>query len=107
MKNLGAIMKQAQEMQVKVKDMQERMAQIEVTGVSGGGLVSVTLNGKQEMVSIKIDSSLLISDDKEVLEDLVLLATNNARANLQKKLKSKMAEISVGLALPFGLDSLF
>ena len=107
MKNLGAIMKQAQEMQVKVKDMQERMAQIEVTGVSGGGLVSVTLNGKQEMVSIKIDSSLLISDDKEVLEDLVLLATNNARANLQKKLKSEMAEISGGLALPFGLDSLF
>ncbi|MBP02035.1 MAG: YbaB/EbfC family nucleoid-associated protein [Rhodospirillaceae bacterium] len=107
MKNLGAIMKQAQEMQEKVKGMQERMAQIEVNGVSGGGLVAVVLNGKQEMVSIKIDSSLLISDDKEVLEDLVLLATNNARANLQKKLKSEMSEISGGLALPFGLDSLF
>jgi DNA-binding YbaB/EbfC family protein len=107
MKNLGAMMKQAQEMQTKVKSMQERMAKIEVNGVSGAGLVTVILNGKQEMVSIKIDSSLLVSDDKEVLEDLVLLATNNARASLQEKLKSEMTEISGGFGLPFGLDGIF
>ena len=70
MKNLGQMMKQAQEMQGKMAEMQERLAEQEITGAAAGGMVQVTLNGKAEMRAVKIDPSLANPDEIEVLEDL-------------------------------------
>ena len=77
MKNLGQLMKQAQEMQAKMQEMQERVAEAEATGLAGGGMVSITLNGKNEMRSVKIDPSLADPDDMEILEDLIVAAYND------------------------------
>ncbi|HTZ37586.1 MAG TPA: YbaB/EbfC family nucleoid-associated protein, partial [Stellaceae bacterium] len=72
MKNLGQLMKQAQQMQQKMADMQAQLESVEMTGVAGGGLVQVTLNGKSDLKKIKIDKSLLVPDEVEVVEDLIL-----------------------------------
>src|SRR3546814_7334089 len=74
MKNLGQMMKQAQEMQAKMGEMQERLAELEVDGAAGGGMIAVTLSGKGDVRSIKIDPSLLVPDEAEILEDLIAAA---------------------------------
>lgn len=74
MKNLGNLMKQAKEMQAKMAEMQQSLEGHEVTGEAGAGLVTVTLNGKNEMRKIDIDPSLIVSDEKEMLEDLIVAA---------------------------------
>lgn len=102
MKNLGALMKQAQEMQQKMGEMQERLTEIEVDGSSGAGMVSVTLTGKSDMKRIKIDPSLLKPDEAEVLEDLIVAAINDARARLETKTQDEMSELTGGLNLPPG-----
>ncbi len=102
MKNLGALMKQAQEMQQKMGEMQERLADIEVEGSSGAGMVAVTLNGKSDMRRIKIDPSLLKADEAEVLEDLIVAATNDARARLEAQTQEEMSALTGGLNLPPG-----
>lgn len=102
MKNLGALMKQAQEMQQKMGEMQERLTDIEVEGSSGAGMVSVTLTGKSDMKRIKIDPTLLKPEEAEVLEDLIVAATNDARARLETKTQEEMSELTGGLNLPPG-----
>ncbi len=103
MKNIGALMKQAQEMQQKMGEVQERLAKIEVEGSSGAGMVSVTLSGKSDMRRIKIDPALLKPDEAEVLEDLIVAATNDARARLETKTQEEMSKVTGGLNLPPGM----
>ncbi len=104
MKNLGAMMKQAQEMQAKMAEMQERLANTEIEGSSGGGLVRVTLTGKSQVRKVKIDPSLIADGDVDVLEDLVVAAFNDARGKVEAMLAEKMSELTGGLPLPPGLQ---
>ncbi len=103
MKNLGNLMKQAQQMQAKMAEMQERLATIEVTGASGGGLVQATLTGKGELRRIKIDPSLVDPKEVEVLEDLVVAAVNDARAKADASSAEEMKKLTGGLNLPAGM----
>ena len=107
MKNISALMKQAQEMQAKMGEMQERLQKIEVDGSAGAGLVSVTLSGKSEMRKVKIDPSLLKPEDREVLEDLVVAATNDARARLESRMQEEVNKVTGGLQLPPGFNMPF
>ncbi len=104
MKNFGQMMKQAQQLQEKMLDMQNKLAEMEVTGESGGGLVQITLNGKSEVRKVKIDPSLVTTDELEVLEDLLLAAFNDARAKVEAESQTKLAELTGGLQLPPGLN---
>ncbi|MBL6958340.1 MAG: YbaB/EbfC family nucleoid-associated protein [Rhodospirillales bacterium] len=104
MKNLGAMMKQAQEMQTKMAEMQQQLEETEITGTSGGGLVEVTLTGKHEAKRIKIDPSLIVPDDAGILEDLIAAAINDARAKVQAQMEEKMREMTGGLNLPPGMQ---
>jgi DNA-binding YbaB/EbfC family protein len=97
----GDIMKQVQEMQEKAKDLQEEIAKTEVTGESGAGLVSVTMTGRHDVRRVSIDSSLM-GEDKEVLEDLIAAAVNDAVRRLEEKQKEKMSELTAGIPLPPG-----
>ena len=104
MKNFGQMMKQAQEMQAKMAEMQEGLEGLEISGGSGGGLVSVTLNGKGEMRAIKIDPSLVNADEVEMLEDLVTAAFNDAKAKVDAHVQEEMAKLTGGLNLPPGMS---
>ena len=103
MKNLGQMMKQAQEMQSKMSEMQDKLSELEVTGSSGGGLVEITMSGKHQVKSLKIDESLVDKDNIEVLEDLAVAAINDARTKVDKAVNEKMSELTGGLQLPPGL----
>lgn len=103
MKNLGQMMKQAQEMQAKMAEIQAKLEDVEVTGASGGGLVAVTLSGKGEARRIKIDPSLVDPEDIEVLEDLITAAFNDAKAKLEARVAEEMAKLTGGLELPPGM----
>jgi hypothetical protein len=103
MKNLGQMMKQAQAMQSKMAELQTRLAEIEMTGASGGGLVQVTLNGKGEMKKVRIDKSLMVPEEAEVLEDLILAASNDAKARVEAHVAQEMSELTGGLQLPPGM----
>ena len=83
MKNLGQMMKQAQQMQERMAELQAKLEAVEMTGAAGGGMVQVTLNGKGEMRRIKIDKSLVDPNEIEVLEDLILAAFNDAKAQVE------------------------
>ena len=102
LKDLGALMKQAQEMQQKIGELQERLADSEVVGQSGAGLVKVTLNGKNEMRRVEIDPSLLAADEKGVLEDLIVAAANDARTKVETLVQDQMRGLTGGLPLPPG-----
>ena len=104
MKNLGQMMKQAQQMQSKMAEMQASMETIEVTGGSGGGLVKVTLNGKSEVKGIKIDPSLLDASEIEILEDLITAAFNDAKTKVETLMQEEMAKVTGGLKLPPGMN---
>jgi DNA-binding YbaB/EbfC family protein len=104
MKNLGQMMKQAQEMQAKMAELQEQLARTEVTGAAGGGMVQVTLNGKGEMRTVTIDPALADPDEVGVLEDLIVAATNDAKAKAEAKVAEKMRELTGGLDLPPGFS---
>ncbi len=96
---LGNIMKQAQQMQENLRKVQEELAKIEVTGSSGGGLVSVTMTCRHDVKRVAIDPALL-KDDKEVLEDLVAAAVNDAVRKVEEASQEKMAGITGGLNIP-------
>lgn len=98
---LGNIMKQAQKMQADLQKAQEQLAREEVTGESGGGLVKVTLNGKHEVRRVEIDDSL-VGDDKEMLEDLVAAAMNDAVHKVAEKAQNSMSDVTSGMGLPPG-----
>ena len=104
MKNLGQMMKQAQEMQVRMQEMQAALESMEVKGASGAGMVTVTMNGKGAARGVDIDASLLNADEKDVLEDLLVAAFNDARGKVDDHVKEKTAEIMGGLQLPPGLN---
>ena len=104
MKNLGAMMQTAQKMQEKMKILQEELSNSEVTGASGGGMVQVTLSGKHETRSVKIDPSLVSADDVGVLEDLIAAAFNDAKGKVEKLMADKMSEVTGGLQLPPGMQ---
>jgi DNA-binding YbaB/EbfC family protein len=103
MKNLGQMMKQVQQMQTRMAELQARLDQIEVGGQSGGGMVQVTLTGKGELRRIKIDPALAKPDEVEVLEDLVVAAVNDARQRVDAMVAEEMSKLTGGLQLPPGM----
>ena len=103
MKNLGNMLKQAQEMQAKMQEMQTKLESAEVTGSAGGGMVNVTLNGKNVVRQIKIDPKIVNPAEVEMLEDLILAAVNDARAKVEAHIKEEMAKLTGGLQLPPGM----
>lgn len=103
MKNLGNLMKQAQQMQAKMQEMQQKLGEAEVRGVSGGGMVEVVLNGKGEMKKLTVDPSVVDPADKEILEDLVVAAHNDAKAKAEAMMQEEMKKLTGGLNLPPGM----
>jgi nucleoid-associated protein EbfC len=103
MKNLGQLMKQAQEMQSRMQAMQEKLAAVEIEGAAGGGMVKVTVNGKGEMRKLRIDPALVDAKEIEVLEDLIVAAFNDAKAKVEAHLAAEMQKLTGGLNLPPGL----
>jgi DNA-binding YbaB/EbfC family protein len=107
MKNaLGNLMQQAQKMQEDVKKAQEELAALQVTGESGGGLVTIVMTGKREARKVTIDESLL-GEDKDMLEDLVAAAINDAVNKVAKLKKEKMSAITAGIPMPPGFSMPF
>lgn len=103
MKNLGNMLKQAQQMQAKMQEMQAELELREVQGTAGGGMVTVTLNGKSEMKSIKIDPALMKEDEREVLEDLIKAAHADAKGRADREMAEQMQKMTAGLPLPPGM----
>lgn len=99
---IGQLMRQAQQMQAEMKKMQEDMARETVTGESGGGLVKLTMTCRHEVRAIDIDDSLL-DDDKEMLEDLIIAAFNDAVRRVEATVQEKYAGMTSGLGLPAGM----
>ncbi|HLS68022.1 MAG TPA: YbaB/EbfC family nucleoid-associated protein [Kiloniellales bacterium] len=102
MKNLGQLMKQAQEMQSRMAEMQERLQDSEVVGQAGGGMVQITMNGKHEVRAVKIDPNLITPDEAEVLEDLIAAAVNDARVKIEAFMQEEMQNLTGGMNLPPG-----
>ena len=103
---LGNIMKQAQQMQENMQKMQAKLAEIEVEGQSGAGLVKVLMNCRHDVKRVSIDASLL-SDDKDMLEDLVAAAVNDAVRRVESTTQEKMAGVTAGMGLPPGFKMPF
>ncbi len=103
MRDLMGIMKQAQAMQQKMQDVQAELDTIEVEGSSGGGFVKVTMTAKGQVKAVSIDATLLNADEKEIVEDLIVAAANDARAKAERTMQERMEEITKGLPLPPGL----
>jgi len=103
MRDLMGMLGKAKEMQAKFQAMQEEIAAMEAEGQAGGGLVRVTLTGKFEMKSLKIDPSLFKEDDVEILEDLLLAAHNDAKTKVEQAMQEKTKALTAGLPLPPGM----
>ncbi len=103
MKNLGNMMKQAQQMQQKMQQMQEKLGETEVSGAAGGGMVQVVLNGKGEMRKITLDKSAIDPEEIEMLEDLIVAAHNDAKAKAEAMMQEEMSKVTAGLPLPPGM----
>jgi DNA-binding YbaB/EbfC family protein len=106
MGNMGNMMKQAQQMQQKMQDMQQRLADATVTGNAGGSMVSITMTGSGHVKAVALDESLLKADEKEILEDLIVAALNDAKQKSETLAQTETQKIMGGLALPPGLSSL-
>lgn len=103
MKNLSGLMKQAQQMQAKMQELQSKLEAMEIEGQSGAGLVVVTLNGKGDMRRLSIDPKLADPSDVEMLQDLIVAAHNDAKQKLEQTAAAEMQKISGGLNLPPGM----
>jgi nucleoid-associated protein EbfC len=103
MRDIFDLMKQAQAMQAKMQEMQAEMEQIEVEGQAGGGLVRITLTAKGQMKALAIDDQLLKADEKVILEDLIVVAHEDARKKAERLLEEKMKGVTAGLSLPPGM----
>jgi hypothetical protein len=103
MPDFMGLMKQAAEFKSKMEAMQAELDSIQVDGAAGGGLVAVTLSGKGDLRNARIDDSLLKSDQKEILEDLIVAAHADARRKLEAMLQDKMQSLTGGLPLPPGM----
>ena len=106
MKGLGDLMKQAQAMQENMQKMQEDMANIEVCGESGAGMIKITMTGRHDVSNVELDPSLL-SEDKEILEDLLAAAVNDAVRKVEVANKDKMGDLAAGFNLPAGFKMPF
>jgi nucleoid-associated protein EbfC len=102
MKNLGSMLKEAQKLQSRMAEMQQKLAETEIGGAAGAGLVNVTLNGRGEMRKIKIDPSLADPGEIEILEDLIVAACNDAKAKIDAYMQEEMGKLTGGLPLPPG-----
>lgn len=102
LKDLGGLMAQAQQMQQKMKELQDQLERQEIVGSSGAGMVKVTVNGKGETRKVEIDVSLFKPDDKGVVEDLIVAAANDARGKVEVTVQEQMKQITGGLPLPPG-----
>jgi len=107
MNNFSDMMKKAQEMQKKMQEMQESLSNLEVEGTSGGGMVKIIMNCKNEVKKIDIDPSIIKNDEKEVMEDLIIAALNDAKSKAEEKSQDKMKELTGGLGLPPGMKMPF
>ncbi|WP_110685316.1 YbaB/EbfC family nucleoid-associated protein [Salinicola aestuarinus] len=103
---MGNLMKQAQEMQEKMQKVQEEIAEMEVDGEAGAGMIKVTMNGRHDLTRVTIDPSVM-EEDKELLEDLLAAAVNDASRKIETQSKSRMEEASSGLNLPPGMKMPF
>jgi nucleoid-associated protein EbfC len=103
MKNLAGLMKQAQQMQSKMQEMQEQLTRLEMTGEAGAGLVRVTLNGKGELRSLTIDPKVVDPADTEMLQDLIVAAHRSAREKIDAASQAEMQKVTGGLQLPPGM----
>ncbi len=103
MVNIGNMMKQAQELQKKMSEAQEKLKSIEVEGVSGGGMVKVVASAKGEIKKIILDESLFKPDDKEITEDLIVAAVNDAKQKGENAAQEEMKSLTGGLPLPPGM----
>ena len=102
LKDLGGLMQQAQQMQQKMKELQDQLERQEIVGSSGAGLVKVTVNGRNETRRIEIDASLFKPEDKGVVEDLIVAAANDARGKVEAAVQEQMKQITGGIPLPPG-----
>ncbi|MBL8685987.1 MAG: YbaB/EbfC family nucleoid-associated protein [Alphaproteobacteria bacterium] len=105
--NIGAMMKQAQMMQQRMQDMQNQLERVEITGSSGGGLVHVTMTGKGIIRHVKLDPSLFKQEEKEIVEDLICAACNDAKNKVEQHVSQEMSKITGGLQLPPGFKMPF
>jgi DNA-binding YbaB/EbfC family protein len=103
MADFMGMMKKAAELQSRMQALQAELDQVSVDGTAGGGMVSVTLNGKGELKATKIDASLMKPDEKEILEDLLVAAHADAKRKSEAMLQEKMKELTGGLPLPPGM----
>jgi DNA-binding YbaB/EbfC family protein len=103
MVDIMGLMKKAQAVQAKMKDVQEELERLEVEGQSGGGMVKITLNGKGQMKAVALDPSLMVPQDREMVEDLILAAHADARAKVDRLAEEKMQAVTAGLPLPPGM----
>ena len=97
------MMKQAAQLQSKMQEMQEELGNVEVEGISGGGLVSVRMTAKMEVKGVKIDASLLKPEEREIVEDLIVTALGDARRKAEAAMQEKMQSLAGGLGLPPGM----
>lgn len=107
MKNLGQMMKHAQELQAKAQELQAKLETYEVSASSGGGLVEAVVDGKGYLKKLSIDPSLLKAEEKEIVEDLVVAAQNEARKKAQAHMQQEMQGLMGGLPIPPGLTNMF
>jgi nucleoid-associated protein EbfC len=103
MKNLTNMLKQAQQMQARMQEMQSKLEATEVEGAAGGGMVKVTLTGKGDLRRVAIDPSLMTVDDREVLEDLLVAAHADAKGKVEAQMADEMQKATAGLNLPPGM----
>lgn len=101
--NLQKMMKQAQEMQTKFVALQEEIGQREMEGSSGGGMVKATVSGKGELRKLSIDPKIIDPEEKEMLEDLIIAAVNDAKAKMDESANAEMQKMTAGLGLPAGM----
>ncbi len=100
---IGGMMKQAQKMQEKMQKVQEEIANMEVIGEAGAGMVKVTMNGRHDVRRVEIDQSLM-GDDKEMIEDLIAAAVNDANRRVEKVSQEKMSAVTAGMPIPPGMN---
>lgn len=103
MRDLMGMMGKVKEMQEKMAGLQEEIERLELEGTSGGGLVTVKLNGKGNMLSMSVDPSLIKEDEAEILEDLVVAAHNDAKSKVEAAVQAKTQELTAGLPIPPGM----
>ena len=97
------MIKQAQDLQKKMAEAQEKVETLEAEGISGGGIVKITINGKNNVTSVNIDEAAIDKNEKEILEDLIVAAFNDARDKIQRKIADEMSSLTGGIKLPPGM----